>query len=49
VTITGNGSWRQLVLTSAPAAGGTSLGIEIVVSLTTTTKAYVDDVSLTRP
>jgi carbohydrate binding protein with CBM4/9 domain len=47
-TVTGDGSWRQLLVTSAPAAGGTALSVEIVVSLTTTTKAQVDDVSLKR-
>jgi hypothetical protein len=48
VTATENGSWRQLVVTSAATAGGASLTVDIVVSLTTSLKAQVDDVSLTQ-
>jgi hypothetical protein len=47
-TVTGNGGWRQLVVTSATANGGTSISLEILVSLTTSGKAYADDVSLKR-
>jgi hypothetical protein len=47
-TLTGDGSWRQLVVTSAAASGGTSLSLQIVVSLTTSSKAQVDDLSLKR-
>jgi hypothetical protein len=46
VTVTGDGTWRQVALTSAPTAGGTSLGVEVVASLTAGSSAYVDDVSL---
>ena len=48
VTVTGDGGWRQLVVTSATTAGGTSLSVEILASLTTSSKAQVDDVSLKR-
>ncbi len=46
VTAAGTGGWQQLTLTTAPASGGSSLSVEIVVSLTATTVADVDDVSL---
>ena len=42
---TGNGAWQRLVLTSS-AAGGTSLGLEVVVALTPSLKARVDDLTL---
>jgi hypothetical protein len=48
VTLTGNGSWRQLVVTSLATAGGTSLSVDVLVSLTTSGRANVDDVSLKR-
>jgi hypothetical protein len=47
-TATGTGTWQQLAVTSAAASGGTSLGVEIVVSLVNGTTATVDDVSLIR-
>ena len=47
-TVTGNGAWQQLVVTCPATAGGTSLSVEVVASLTTSSKAYVDDVSLRR-
>jgi len=47
-TATGTGAWRQLVLTSAGASGGTSLSLEVVVSLVRGTTAQVDDLSLKR-
>jgi hypothetical protein len=47
-TVTGNGGWRQLAVTSARTSGGTSLSVEVIVSLTTASKADVDDVALTR-
>jgi hypothetical protein len=47
-TATGTGAWQQVVLTSAAAAGGTSLSFEAVVSLVKGTTAQVDDVSLKR-
>jgi hypothetical protein len=46
-TITGDGSWRQLVVTTPPTAGS-ALGVEIVVSLARGSRAQVDDVSLRR-
>ncbi len=48
VSATGTGAWRQVTVTSAAAAGGTSLSVEVVVSLVRGTKAQVDDVSLKR-
>lgn len=47
-TATATGGWQQLALTSAPAAGATLLGIEVVVSLPKNGRAQVDDVSLQR-
>jgi hypothetical protein len=46
VTAAGDGTWRQLVLTTAAAAGGTSLSLDVLVSLARGTTAQVDDVSL---
>ena len=48
VTVTGDGGWRLVLVTSATTAGGTSLSVEILASLTTSSKAQVDDVSLKR-
>jgi hypothetical protein len=48
VTTTGTGAWQQLVLASAAAVGGTSLSLEVVVSLAAGSTAQVDDVSLRR-
>jgi hypothetical protein len=48
VIVTGDGTWRRLLMTSTAAAGGTSLSLEVVVSLAKGSKAQVDDVSLTR-
>ncbi len=48
VTFTANGGWQQLAVTSAATAGSTSLSVEVVASLVAGSKAYVDDVSLTR-
>ncbi len=45
-TVTGSGGWRQLGVTSAAASGGTTLSVEVVVSLTRGSKAQVDDLSL---
>jgi len=47
-TATGTGAWQRVTLTTAAAAGGTSLSLEIVVSLVSGTTAQLDDVSLTR-
>jgi hypothetical protein len=46
VTLTGDGTWRQLTVKSAATAGGTSLSVEVLVSLVRGASAYVDDVSL---
>ncbi|TML70843.1 MAG: hypothetical protein E6G14_04265 [Actinobacteria bacterium] len=48
VTLTATGSWQQLAVTSAATAGSTSLSVEVVASLVAGSKAYADDVSLTR-
>ena len=48
IAVTGDGTWRQLRLSSAPAAGGTSVSVQVIASLTTTAKALVDDLSLKR-
>ncbi|MEA2685749.1 MAG: hypothetical protein QOE93_944 [Actinomycetota bacterium] len=48
IVATGTGGWQQLTVTAAPAAGGTSVSVDILVSLTTSLKAQVDDVSLRR-
>ena len=47
-TVAGNGGWLRLVVTSAATAGGTSLSFEVLASLSGTSKARVDDVSLRR-
>jgi hypothetical protein len=47
-TVTGDGGWRQLVVTSAATAGGTTLSVEVIVSLARGSRAQVDDVSLRR-
>ena len=43
---TGDGMWRQLLVTSAPTSGGTRLSVDVLVSLPKGSKAQVDDVSL---
>ena len=48
VSATANGGWQQLVLSTAASAGGTSLSVEVVVSLAKGSTANVDDVSLKR-
>jgi hypothetical protein len=48
VTVTGDGAWRQVVVSSAAASGGSALSVEILVSLARGSKAWVDDVSLRR-
>ncbi|HVE24998.1 MAG TPA: carbohydrate binding domain-containing protein [Sporichthya sp.] len=45
---TGTGSWQQLRVTSAPADGGTSISVDVIVSLTSTLRAQIDDISLRR-
>jgi hypothetical protein len=44
--VTGTGGWQQVTVQSAPAAGGTSISLDVLVSLTSTMRAGVDDVSL---
>jgi len=46
VSAIGDGTWRQLALTTAQTAGGTSLSLDVLVSLVKGTTAQVDDVSL---
>ncbi len=45
-TLTADGTWRQLLVTSAPTSGGTRLSVDVLVSLPKGSKAQVDDVSL---
>ena len=47
-TLAGNGAWRQILVTSLATSGGTSLSVDVLVSLSTSTKAQVDDLSLRR-
>ena len=44
--VTGTGSWQQVSVQSAPAAGGTSISLDVLVSLTSAMRARIDDVSL---
>jgi hypothetical protein len=46
--VTGTGSWQQVSVQSAPAAGGTAISIDVLVSLTSIMRARIDDVSLRR-
>ena len=45
---TGTGAWQQLSVTSAPVDGSTAISIDVIVSLTTSLKALVDDIALRR-
>ena len=45
-TLTADGGWQRLTLTSAATVGGTSLSVEVTVSLPKNGQAQVDDVSL---
>jgi len=45
---TGTGGWQQLEIAAAPASGGTSVSVDVLVSLTAGALAQVDDVSLKR-
>jgi Carbohydrate binding domain len=45
-TMTADGSWRRLIMTTAARTGGTRLSLEIIASLAKGSKAPVDDVSL---
>jgi hypothetical protein len=44
----GSGAWQQVSVTSAAVDGSTSISIDVIVSLTTSQKAQVDDVVLRR-
>lgn len=44
--VTGTGTWQQVSVQGAPAAGGTSISVDVLVSLTSTMRARIDDVSL---
>ncbi len=45
---TGTAGWQQLTTTAAPASGGTSVSVDVFVSLAVGVRAQVDDVSLKR-
>jgi len=45
---TGTGGWQQLAVTSAPADGGNSISVDVLVSLPTSLRARVDDLALRR-
>ena len=47
-TVTATGAWQQVTVASSPAAGGTSISIDVLASLGTSDRAQVDDVSLRR-
>ena len=46
--VTGTGAWQGVCVGSAPAAGGTSISVDVIASLTSSQKAQIDDVSLKR-
>ncbi len=48
VVVTATGAWQQVAVSLPPAAGGTSISVDVLVSLTTSLKAQVDDVTLRR-
>jgi hypothetical protein len=48
VVVTATGAWQQVAVSSPPAAGGTSVSVDVLVALTTSLKAQVDDVILRR-
>ena len=45
---TGTGAWQQLTVTSATTDAGSSLSLDVIVSLTKSQKAQVDDLTLRR-
>jgi hypothetical protein len=45
---TGTGAWQQVSVESPPAAGGTSISLDVLVSLNSGIRAHVDDVCLRR-
>jgi hypothetical protein len=47
-TVMATGAWQQLSVAPSPAAGGTSISIDVLASLGTSDRAQVDDVSLRR-
>jgi hypothetical protein len=47
-TVTGTGAWQQVTVNSPPAAGGTSVSVDVLVTLASNLRAQVDDVSLRR-
>jgi hypothetical protein len=44
--VAGTGAWQQVSVQSPPASGGTSMSVDVLVSLTTSQRARVDDVCL---
>ncbi len=44
--VAGTGAWQQVSVQSARASGGTSMSVDVLVSLTTSQRARVDDVWL---
>jgi len=48
VVVTAIGGWQQITVSSPPAMGGTSISLDVLVSLTTSLQAQVDDVTLKR-
>jgi hypothetical protein len=45
-TATGTGAWQQLTVQGEPVAGGTSISVDVIVSLTSSLRAQIDDVGL---
>ena len=45
---TGTGAWQQLSVTSATTDAGDALSLDVIVSLTTSQAAFVDDLTLRR-
>lgn len=48
VVATGTGTWQRLAVTSGATAGGSSVSVDVIASLTTSQLAQVDDVTLRR-
>ncbi|MDP1806170.1 MAG: carbohydrate binding domain-containing protein, partial [Acidimicrobiales bacterium] len=44
--VTGTGAWQLVTVQSAPTAGGSSISLDVGVSLASTMRARIDDVSL---
>lgn len=44
--VTGTGTWQEVTVQSTPAAGGTSISLDVLVSLTPTMRARIDDLAL---